>query len=124
MITLHWFLTVFSSVVHIRVLLRIWDLFFYEGSVILFQVTLAMFKLKEKELLKLENSAQIFNALSDLPGEIDEVDKLIEVSLLSVLNCLTHCGRICLSEPRNEKHLSCMSSLFVLLIVGYSLIDL
>ncbi|XP_033630050.1 small G protein signaling modulator 3 homolog isoform X3 [Asterias rubens] len=78
LITLHWFLTVFSSVVHVRVLLRIWDLFFYEGSVVLFQVTLAMFKLKEEELLKLENSAQIFNALSDLPGGIDEVDKLIE----------------------------------------------
>ncbi|XP_033630051.1 small G protein signaling modulator 3 homolog isoform X4 [Asterias rubens] len=81
LITLHWFLTVFSSVVHVRVLLRIWDLFFYEGSVVLFQVTLAMFKLKEEELLKLENSAQIFNALSDLPGGIDEVDKLIEVGM-------------------------------------------
>jgi hypothetical protein len=79
LITLHWFLTVFASVVHIRVLLRIWDMFFYEGSVILFQVTLAMFKFKEEELLKLENSAQIFNALSDLPGEMEDVDKLIEV---------------------------------------------
>ncbi|XP_022092365.1 small G protein signaling modulator 3 homolog isoform X4 [Acanthaster planci] len=78
LITLHWFLTVFASVVHIRVLLRIWDMFFYEGSIILFQVTLAMFKLKEEELLRLENSAQIFNALSDLPGEMEDVDKLIE----------------------------------------------
>ena len=51
LITLHWFLTVFSSVVHVRVLLRIWDLFFYEGSVVLFQVTLAMFKLKVSQML-------------------------------------------------------------------------
>ncbi|XP_072029741.1 small G protein signaling modulator 3 homolog isoform X2 [Amphiura filiformis] len=81
LITLHWFLTAFASVVHMKVLLRIWDLFFYEGSVVLFQVTLGMFKLKEEELLELENSAQIFNALSDLPGEVDDVDKLLEVGM-------------------------------------------
>lgn len=46
LITLHWFLTSFASVVDIRVLLRIWDLLFYEGSVVLFQVTLGMLKIK------------------------------------------------------------------------------
>lgn len=30
LISLHWFLTIFASVVHMKVLLRIWDLFFYE----------------------------------------------------------------------------------------------
>ncbi|XP_033125705.1 small G protein signaling modulator 3 homolog isoform X2 [Anneissia japonica] len=79
LITLHWFLTAFASVVHIKVLLSIWDMFFSEGSVVLFQVALGMLKMKEEELLELENSAQIFNALSDLPGEIDDVRKLIMV---------------------------------------------
>ena len=46
LITLHWFLTMFASVVHTRILLRLWDLFFYEGSTVLFQVTLGMLKLK------------------------------------------------------------------------------
>lgn len=46
LITLHWFLTAFASVVDIRILLRIWDLLFYEGSVVLFQVTLGMLKIK------------------------------------------------------------------------------
>lgn len=46
LITLHWFLTAFASVVHIRLLLRIWDLFFYEGSLVLFQTTLGMLRLK------------------------------------------------------------------------------
>ena len=46
LITLHWFLTVFASVVHTRVLLKLWDLFFYEGSIILFQMTLGMLKMK------------------------------------------------------------------------------
>ncbi|XP_041474245.1 small G protein signaling modulator 3 homolog isoform X4 [Lytechinus variegatus] len=78
LITLHWFLTAFASVVHMKVLLRIWDMFFFDGSIVLFQITLAMFKMKEEELLSLDNSAQIFNALSDLPGVVDDMDKLVQ----------------------------------------------
>lgn len=46
LISLHWFLTAFASVVHMKVLLRVWDLFFYEGSIVLFQITLGMLKMK------------------------------------------------------------------------------
>ncbi|XP_018593850.1 small G protein signaling modulator 3 isoform X1 [Scleropages formosus] len=72
LITLHWFLTAFASVVDIRVLLRIWDLLFYDGSVVLFQVTLGMLKIKEEELVSSENSASIFNTLSDLPSQLED----------------------------------------------------
>lgn len=34
----------------------------------------------ETDLKQLENSAQIFNALSDIPGDIDDVDQLFRVS--------------------------------------------
>ncbi|XP_046386904.1 small G protein signaling modulator 3 homolog [Ischnura elegans] len=81
LITLHWFLTLFASVVHMKVLLRVWDLLFLDGSLVLFQVTLGMLKIKEPDLKNLENSAQIFNVLSDIPGDIDDVDHLIEVSM-------------------------------------------
>lgn len=80
LITLHWFLTLFASVVHMKILLRVWDLFFFDGSLVLFQVTLGMLKIKEPNLKELENSAQIFNALSDIPGDIDDVEQLLEVS--------------------------------------------
>lgn len=46
LITLHWFLTLFASVVHMKILLRIWDLFFFDGSIVLFQITLGMLKIK------------------------------------------------------------------------------
>uniref|UniRef100_A0A4W5M5G9 Small G protein signaling modulator 3 n=1 Tax=Hucho hucho TaxID=62062 RepID=A0A4W5M5G9_9TELE len=72
LITLHWFLTSFASVVDIRILLRIWDLLFYQGSVVLFQVTLGMLKIKEEELVSSENSASIFNTLSDLPSQLGD----------------------------------------------------
>lgn len=50
LITLHWFLTLFASVVHMKILLRIWDLFFFDGSIVLFQVTLGMLKIRGKAL--------------------------------------------------------------------------
>lgn len=77
LITLHWFLTAFASVVHIRLLLRIWDLFFYEGSLVLFQTTLGMLRLKEEELIQSENSASIFNTLSDIPAQMEDVELLL-----------------------------------------------
>ncbi|XP_020776437.1 small G protein signaling modulator 3 isoform X1 [Boleophthalmus pectinirostris] len=77
LITLHWFLTSFASVVDIRLLLRIWDLLFYQGSLVLFQVTLGMLKIKEDELVSSENSASIFNTLSDLPSQLRDVAELL-----------------------------------------------
>lgn len=46
LITLHWFVTIFASVLHMKILLRVWDMFFLDGSIVLFQVTLAMLKIK------------------------------------------------------------------------------
>lgn len=40
-----------------------------------------MLKLKEPQLKGLENSAQIFNSLSDIPSSIDDVDALFEISM-------------------------------------------
>ena len=40
---------------------------------------------QEDELRTLDNSAQIFNSLSDVPGDVQDVDELIDVSLISVI---------------------------------------
>ncbi|QQP40323.1 Small G protein signaling modulator 3 -like protein, partial [Caligus rogercresseyi] len=37
LITLNWFLTLFSSVLHVKIILRIWDTLLFDGSKILFQ---------------------------------------------------------------------------------------
>ena len=74
------FVTLFTSVLHIRVLLRVWDLFFCEGSAVLFRMALAMIRTHELHLKELQNSADIFNALSDLPRHINEVDELIDLA--------------------------------------------
>lgn len=92
--------------VDIRLLLRIWDLLFYQGSLVLFQVTLGMLKIQvnsersfpihgdddddrvsncchvatqpqEEELISSENSASIFNTLSDLPSQLRDGAQLL-----------------------------------------------
>lgn len=35
--------------------------------------------MKEDDLTVMDNSAQIFNALSDVPGDVQDVEELIEV---------------------------------------------
>ena len=42
-------------------------------------VNVFVFVLQECELKSLDNSAQIFNSLSDVPGDVQDVDELIEV---------------------------------------------
>ncbi|XP_015108431.1 small G protein signaling modulator 3 homolog [Diachasma alloeum] len=101
LISLHWFLTLFASVVHMKILLRIWDLILFDGSIVLFQITLGMLKMRETELKQLENSAQIFNALSDIPGDIDDVDQLFKISL-EVSGSLTDV----LVETHRRRHLA------------------
>ena len=45
----------------------------------MFQTSIAMIYLKNKELLAVDNSAQIFNILSTLPASLDDVDILLKV---------------------------------------------
>ena len=66
---------------HIRILLRVWDLFFYEGSTTIFQITLAMLKLSEEAIVAAQSSSQIFSILSDIPSEVYDIDLLIETSI-------------------------------------------
>uniref|UniRef100_A0A8C5QMM9 Small G protein signaling modulator 3 n=1 Tax=Leptobrachium leishanense TaxID=445787 RepID=A0A8C5QMM9_9ANUR len=101
LITLHWFLTAFASVVHIKLLLRLWDVFFYQGSLVLFQTTLGMLKIKEEELIQSENSASIFNTLSDIPSQIEDADVLLREAIMVAGN-LTEL----VIETQRRKHLA------------------
>jgi len=80
LITLHWFLTLFTSVLHIKLTVRVWDKLFHEGATVIFKVALAMLKLCEESLIKVESSAEIFSLLSALPSQLDDVDLLLQTA--------------------------------------------
>ncbi|KAL7054124.1 hypothetical protein AAHC03_026530 [Spirometra sp. Aus1] len=80
LITLGWFLTLFSGVLPMRIMLRVWDLLFYEGSTVLFRVALAILKLNEEVLINTKNTASFFNTVSAAPASITNVAELCQVA--------------------------------------------
>lgn len=50
-ILVSWLLPAFGNVLHIKVLLRVWDLFFFHGSIILIRVCFGILKLTGKRIL-------------------------------------------------------------------------
>ncbi|KAK6766285.1 hypothetical protein RB195_025901 [Necator americanus] len=82
LVTVNWLLTLFASVFPTRTLLRVWDFVFFTGSVSIFRIIISIMKMKEDEIVELgrssKSSADLFNAISQLPQSVVEVDKLIE----------------------------------------------
>jgi hypothetical protein len=48
----NWFMTLFSSRMPIELTLRIWDIFFIEGFIVMYKIIIAIFKINQKELMK------------------------------------------------------------------------
>ncbi|GAA5915408.1 TBC domain-containing protein [Sporobolomyces salmoneus] len=79
-ISFGWFLSLFTDVLPIQTLLRVWDLFFIHGTVLLFRVALSILKLHESELLACDSAAGLYGLLGSLPGHIYHADKLLKVA--------------------------------------------
>ncbi|XP_054444798.1 TBC1 domain family member 2B [Pteronotus mesoamericanus] len=80
LITFNWFLVVFVDSVVSDVLFKIWDSFLYEGPKVIFRFALALFKYKEEEILKLQDSMSIFKYLRYFTRTILDARKLISIS--------------------------------------------
>lgn len=87
LICYQWFMTLFCGLLQLPVLLRVLDRFLLKGSVVLFQVALAIFKSIEKEILSLNNSADIFNVISNAPASIHDAEVLV-IHLSFGENCI------------------------------------
>ncbi len=59
LIALPWFLCLFIGYVPLEVVLRILDVFFLEGPIVLFQLGLALLKVKEREILTKRDSIEM-----------------------------------------------------------------
>uniref|UniRef100_F7AWJ8 TBC1 domain family member 2B n=2 Tax=Ornithorhynchus anatinus TaxID=9258 RepID=F7AWJ8_ORNAN len=80
LITFNWFLVVFVDSVVSDILFKIWDSFLYEGPKVIFRFALALFKYKEEEILKLQDSMSIFKYLRYFTRTILDARKLINIS--------------------------------------------
>ncbi|CAH8576788.1 unnamed protein product [Schistosoma turkestanicum] len=78
LITLQWFLTLYSSVCPTALTFRIWDLLFYDGSVVLFRIALALLSLKRfSRQVSLRYMSFVFTALKATISSYWFVDILV-----------------------------------------------
>ncbi|SCV74842.1 BQ2448_7871 [Microbotryum intermedium] len=78
-ITFGWFLSLFTDALPIQTLLRIWDLIFVFGTVMLFRVAVAILKLHETEILSCDSAATLYALMRAMTTHLYQVDKLLKV---------------------------------------------
>ncbi|KAF8763868.1 TBC1 domain family member 2B like protein [Argiope bruennichi] len=74
--TFNWFLTIFVDNVPVDIYLRIWDVFLYEGSKVLFRYALAFFKMCENEILQIKDYLALNKYLRSIAEQCTDVKKL------------------------------------------------
>ncbi|CAL1266415.1 unnamed protein product [Larinioides sclopetarius] len=78
--TFNWFLTIFVDNVPVDLYLRIWDVFLYEGSKVLFRYALAFFKMCENEILQIKDYLALNKYLRSIAEQCTDVKKLTNVA--------------------------------------------
>lgn len=84
LITFNWFLVVFVDSVVSDIFFRIWDAFLYEGSKVIFRFALGLFKYKEEEILKIQDSTSIFKYLRYFSRTILDARKLSNIAFVDM----------------------------------------
>ncbi|XP_036996680.2 TBC1 domain family member 2A isoform X2 [Artibeus jamaicensis] len=79
-ITLNWFLVVFADSLISSILLQVWDAFLYEGTKVLFRYALAIFKYNEEEIMRLQDSLEIYQYLRFFTKTICNSRKLMNIA--------------------------------------------
>ncbi|KAH3661275.1 hypothetical protein OGAPHI_006682 [Ogataea philodendri] len=85
--TTSWFMSIFVGVMPIETTLRVWDCLFYEDSKAIFQVSLAIFKILEPQMLELGSirsdddgilSAELFQLIQNSPKRLLNANVLMQ----------------------------------------------
>ncbi|CAL0307311.1 unnamed protein product [Lupinus luteus] len=83
LVTTEWFLCLFSKSLPSETTLRVWDVIFYEGAKFIFNVALAIFKMKEDELLVTHHVGEVINVLQMTTHHLFDPDDLLTVRLVA-----------------------------------------
>lgn len=86
-----WFMSCFIGTLPMETTLRVWDVFFYEGSKTLFRVALAIFKAGENEIKAISDPMEVFAVVQSLPRKMLDANWFMEIAFKkrSGLNHLT-----------------------------------
>ena len=77
--TTNWFLTMFTMVLPWQTVLRVWDMFYCEGTKVMFRVALAIMKRCESTLLKrCPSSTEIMQFITRIPHDLLQESDLVK----------------------------------------------
>ncbi|KAG1962351.1 TBC1 domain family member 2A [Pimephales promelas] len=80
LITVEWFLVLFVETLPTRILFKVWDTFLYEGIKVIFRYALALFKYREEDILKIQDSVEMYQYLRIFPITIADGRKLTSIA--------------------------------------------
>ncbi|KAG0488670.1 hypothetical protein HPP92_007251 [Vanilla planifolia] len=90
LVATEWFLCLFSKCLPSETTLRVWDVLFNEGAKVLFQVALAIFKMKEEDLLKVHQIGDVINILHTTGHNLYDPDELLTVAFEKIGSLTTN----------------------------------
>ena len=74
----NWLMSVFIGTLPLETTLRVWDIFFYEGSKTFFRVSLAVFKACERDILAVSDPMEVFQVVQTVPKKLLDANTLLE----------------------------------------------
>ncbi|PYH93661.1 GTPase activating protein [Aspergillus ellipticus CBS 707.79] len=74
----NWLMSVFIGTLPLETTLRVWDVFFYEGSKTFFRVSLAIFKSCEREIMAVSDPMEVFQVVQSVPKKLLDANSLMD----------------------------------------------
>lgn len=97
-----WFMSCYIGTLPIETTLRVWDVFFYEGSKTLFRIALAIFKSGEAEIKAVSDPMEMFGVVQSLPRRMLDANGLME-ACFKRRNGFSHISQDAIDERRQER---------------------
>ena len=91
LLSLQWFLCLYVNTLPTETALRVWDVFFNEGSIVLFRIGAALLKLNEVELTSTKDSGKLFSLLVGMGKNMMDAGtvRTLEVLLVPYFRIIT-----------------------------------
>eukprot|EP00039_Didymoeca_costata_P007671 m.102481 g.102481 ORF g.102481 m.102481 type:complete len:208 (+) comp13775_c0_seq6:2277-2900(+) len=78
LVTFSWMLTIFIDSLPPPTVVRVFDVFLFEGSKIIFRIAIGMFLMYQNEILKTEERQELYELVKHLPYNLHDVDALFK----------------------------------------------